>query len=1150
MNNILSKLSAARLVLMTLLFGSALTAHAEEAVYISDFGIKAGEQLEIAINFDADASGFKYLEGNIQLPAGLKLIEDAYGKNLRARCDETRAKGGMANMNPATGDVIIASSGKFSGTKGAVGYITVESTRYLKEVSKINLSGFKAVKEDGSEVRIPNFVTTVTRTTPLAWLKFVKDSQVMKAGETVDVEVEMTNVVDISFVQANLTVSDGLKIVEVKPANRVKGVSHNNTDVYIFSGVDTYKKGGIVTGKGTIFTITVAADKNFSGNAWVYVKKTVATDGEAVTYKPADLALPVTVEAAFEPLFADGKYYFQETATGKFLAAGNSWGTQAIVNEDGLDYTVAITPEGKYTLDSRVSNGGNNHFLNADPLYNDQPAYGWTIAKTADGAYTLSNGTKFVALDEANNLVFIDEAEKAAQWKLMTYEERYKTLAAATKQKPVDATFTVQDAGFNRNDQRVSAWTGDGFSVNGDPTNTNAEKWGGNSQTFDIHQTVEVPNGIYKITWNGFYRFNNTGDNTNDIAVAAHADGTEVINSFVYVNDQDFALTSIADDAASEALEGKIPFSQGDASAAFGKGLYAQSADVIVTDGKLTLGIKKTNHPGTDWTVWDNFRVTYLGPDYPIESDTYYIQHVATGKFLAAGHDWGTRAIVNNDGLDYITTLTPEGKYTFDSQVSNGGNSHFLNPNPLYNDQGAFGWTVEKAANGGFTISNGSELLTVDADDNCALTTENGENAIWKFVTYEERLKSLEEATKQNPVNATFIVKDANFGRNDLRKSAWTETHEGIGFSFAGGDNTNMAAEAYVATYDLRQTITGLPNGIYKVEAQGAVTFHDDRVIKEYDGNGYPVIFANEKTSNFNEMVEADRLTNMNQICTQFMAGLYEVEPIEVEVTDGTLTVGTKSDRADIWAMWDNFRVTYLGPAAGPDEELAEAPAGWHSVVSNGNLGKSENVNFFIKENSGDPVLGTIVAGAGKNGSNGLVINTPDKPGTDWDAQFFIKADEAIPAGAKIHVEFDYMATQKADFDTQSHAQPGDYIHWYCIGSGSATPEWQHYSGEAEVTQATQDTNGNWNGEWGKACTNALNGKAFQTVAFNLSKVKTATAFHFDNIIFWVTDVDGVKDVKVVNAETGDIYDLRGRKVEGALRKGVYIQNGRKIMVK
>ncbi len=45
---------------------------------------------------------------------------------------------------------------------------------------------------------------------------------------------------------------------------------------------------------------------------------------------------------------------------------------------------------------------------------------------------------------------------------------------------------------------------------------------------------------------------------------------------------------------------------------------------------------------------------------------------------MAAGSSWGTHAVVNADGLDYIITAT-DGKYTLDSQVSNGGNSHFLN---------------------------------------------------------------------------------------------------------------------------------------------------------------------------------------------------------------------------------------------------------------------------------------------------------------------------------------------------------------------------------------------------------------------------------------------------------------------------------------
>ena len=179
----------------------------------------------------------------------------------------------------------------------------------------------------------------------------------------------------------------------------------------------------------------------------------------------------------------------------------------------------------------------------------------------------------------------------------------------------MDATFLILDPDFDRNNRNASAWTGDGFNVpGGNEKYYNAEKWGGNSQTFSISQTAEVPNGKYKISWYGFYRYNNTTDNTNDIAIAAHADGTEVINSFVSVNGKDYALTSIADETASAALEGKIPFSQQEAGAAFAQGLYQQSDFVIVSDGKLTIGIKKTEHPGTDWTVWDNFELEYYGP--------------------------------------------------------------------------------------------------------------------------------------------------------------------------------------------------------------------------------------------------------------------------------------------------------------------------------------------------------------------------------------------------------------------------------------------------------------------------------------------------------------------------------------------------------
>ena len=324
---------------------------------------------------------------------------------------------------------------------------------------------------------------------------------------------------------------------------------------------------------------------------------------------------------------ADGKYYLQNIMSHKVWGAGNSWGTQGSLL-DHPEYVILHKQEdGTYFMETQVSNGGESYYfggeymdgspapltiIQRDELGNDNngnPVYSYII--TADG-------TNFYGWDgtEENTVLARNLAagDLNAMWLIISEQQIIDALASATAENPKDATFLILDPNFGRNNRNKSAWTGDDFSVGGDNTNMNAEKWGGNSQNFDISQTVDAPNGKYVISWNGFYRYNNTTDNTNDIAIAAHADGTEVINSFVYINGNDYPLTSIADDAASAALAGALPFSQGDASAAFAKGLYAQSAEVIVTDGKLTIGIKKTEHPGTDWTVWDNFVIMYYGP--------------------------------------------------------------------------------------------------------------------------------------------------------------------------------------------------------------------------------------------------------------------------------------------------------------------------------------------------------------------------------------------------------------------------------------------------------------------------------------------------------------------------------------------------------
>ena len=487
-------------------------------------------------------------------------------------------------------------------------------------------------------------------------------------AETFEVLASSTDNQAASFAKVadySTTATDWEEFTAELPAgSKFFAIRHTSTDVFGLLVDDvTFAAAGASAPVPTAFNIyyngekvgTAEADKTSYNVPFEKIAAGEQVFGVSAVYangSESRATVDTITIAALEPLFADGSYYFFNKASEQYLGAGSSWGTHAVVNAAGLDYTITFV-NGKYTLDSQVSNGGNSQFLNGE--WNDGAAMGWIIEKTEDGDYTISNGADYLTAQENGEVLLKGDATaEAAHWALVTKADRdaanLATLDAATAENGVDATFLIVAANFNRNDLRnKAAWTGDDFSVGGDATNTNAEKWGGNSQTFDIKQTIELPNGVYKVTWNGFYRYNNTSDNTNDVAVAAHAEGTEVINSFVYLNDKDFALTSIADEtatAALQALDKGIPFSQADASFAFANGIYEQSAEIIVTEGTLTIGIKKIEHLGTDWTVWDNFRLTYYGA--PVNDDD---------PELEAPEGW-TKAIANgNLAGDNVTSF-------------------------------------------------------------------------------------------------------------------------------------------------------------------------------------------------------------------------------------------------------------------------------------------------------------------------------------------------------------------------------------------------------------------------------------------------------------------------------------------------------------
>ena len=303
-------------------------------------------------------------------------------------------------------------------------------------------------------------------------------------------------------------------------------------------------------------------------------------------------------------------------------------------------------------------------------------------------------------------------------------------------------------------------------------------------------------------------------------------------------------------------------------------------------------------------------------PEPVIANGTYYIYNAATGLYLGAGDSWGTHAVVNKNGLDYQLTNV-NGKCTLKSQVSNGGQSYFLNGE--WNDGASFEWTIQETAPGSgiYTLSNGSQFAVAKGNTNNARVELQADGssaeAQWQFITPEQRLAKAQEqfatASEENPVDLSFLIKDGDFGRNDLRKSYWNVTfNDSWGFNISGGNNNNNNAECYHHVFAIQQSVQ-VPDGKYMLKAQGF--YRQDGS----DNVNLPVFYANDETCVFPLKTTSEN--SMSDASVSFSAGKFEIEPIILDVVGGELSIGCKLDNnTNLWCIWDNFRLYYIGTAS------------------------------------------------------------------------------------------------------------------------------------------------------------------------------------------------------------------------------------------
>lgn len=280
--------------------------------------------------------------------------------------------------------------------------------------------------------------------------------------------------------------------------------------------------------------------------------------------------------------------YLRSRRDGRFLGAGQAWGTQAILATHPLDLRLTVLSDGRYAIDSRINNGGGNHYVGSNG-YMDSPLSLFHVNFINEHTITLStDGRRYWGNTGGTtvNTTITNPNSEAAQWDCLTYDELLAELSGATASSPVDATFLIQCPNFGRNDTRISAWQGGTLEVGGDVKNQCAQAPTG---AFNIYQQVTgIPNGIYQLSVQGFCRHT---------------------TAKLYAGKNEVALKDIASESGTQPADLEA------ASGRFTAAKYSNTLNVEVTDGTLRLGIKqnKAATASDAWIVIDNFELTYMG---------------------------------------------------------------------------------------------------------------------------------------------------------------------------------------------------------------------------------------------------------------------------------------------------------------------------------------------------------------------------------------------------------------------------------------------------------------------------------------------------------------------------------------------------------
>ncbi len=557
----------------------------------------------------------------------------------------------------------------------------------------------------------------------------------------------------------------------------------------------------------------------------------------------------------------------------------------------------------------------------------------------------------------------------------------------------------------------------------------------------------------------------------------------------------------------------------------------------------------------------------------PAEGE-FYLLNVGRKAYLTSGSDWGTHAALGWPGL--VATLAQNGNgYTiqFNELISGDARDKYLNGSPYVdgwnNDKDTYTFEPVSGKPGVYAIKGSRGYLAFDPDGEVdgggihhfntvtgTWGTPGNTDAEWMLITKADRLAQMDNASEENPVDVTVIVRDASFNKFAALNNPWTNLDQG--WEWGNRNFGDKVTETFNSqTYNLSQEVTFPKAGYYEVSVQsyyrdGNINPHVESVVNGDELHAPAMFYAgDEETPLMYIHAEADKApgegtntaignfpNNLMQAAAFFENGLYRnTVRVKVNANNAQLTIGirktTSDHRTDNWVVTDNFRVKYLGVDATIDEDIDYSPVATTDAVvkvkrtfANNGSWNSFVVPFDVDEAGvkaafGDDVVIAEYSEESSDASNvtvnfnkmttpSLKANTPVVMQTNSEASTFYFVGTIVNSTPKVDGKnFDFVGS----YDAEQTIAEGDYF----------------ISGTKLYRSAGATT---------------MSG----THAY--LKAKTAGA-RIAMVNFDGGTTTGIEVVESQQDTTDSLYDLQGRSLtKGVRQKGVYIENGKKVIIK